>query len=119
MAGAVLVGGPAALLLGVGAGALLGAPLSRGRGADLDRVAADLAAARILGEPLELVGGLVDGLQVTLVLELLAGGRDVGMPALCELAPRQLDLALAERRLELQEEHRLLDVEDLRHEWLR
>ena len=38
-----------------------------------------------------------------------------GCQRFAELAPRQLDLALAERRLELQEEHRLLDVEDLRH----
>ena len=29
--------------------------------------------------------------------------------------PRELDVALVERRLELQQEERLLDVEDVRH----
>jgi len=63
------------LLGGVGAGALLGAALARGSGADLDGVAADAAAARLLGEPLELVRRLVDRLQVALVLVLAARRR--------------------------------------------
>ena len=88
-----LVGGRGALalLLGVRPRALLRAPLARGRGADLDRVARDLAAARPLGELLELVGGLVDRLQVALVLELPARRRDVGVPALGLAPPRELD----------------------------
>ena len=64
---------------------------------------------------LELVGRLVDRLQVALVLELLAGRRDVGVPHLRHAPARELDLALVERRLELQEEQRLLDVQHLRH----
>ena len=52
---------------------------------------------------------------MALVLELLAGRRDVGMPDLRLLAPGELDLALVERRLELQQQERLFDVEDLRH----
>src|SRR6185436_20175927 len=56
--------GPLALFLGVRAGALLGAPLARGGRSDLDRVLRDLAAARLLGDRGELVGRLVDGLEV-------------------------------------------------------
>ena len=48
----------------------------------------DAPAARAFGEALELVGGLVDGLQVALVLELPPGGRDVGVPALGHAPPR-------------------------------
>ena len=108
--------GALALLLGVGARALLGAALARGGRGDLDGVAGDLAAARLLGELLELVGGLVDRLQVALVLELLAGRRDVRVPALGQPAARELDVALVERRLDLQEEDGLLDVQHLRHD---
>jgi ADP-ribose pyrophosphatase YjhB (NUDIX family) len=50
------------------------------------------------------------------VLHLAPGRRDVGVPALRHPAPRELHGALVERRLELQEEDGLLDVEDLRHE---
>ena len=108
-----------ALLLLVGARALLGAALAGGGGADLDGVARDPPAAGLLGERLELVGGLVDRLQMALVLELLAGRRDVGMPALGHAPARELHVALVERRLELQEQDGLLDVEDLRHDRLR
>jgi hypothetical protein len=50
-----------------------------------------------------------------LVLELLPGRRDVGMPLLGEAAARELDVALVERRVDLQEEDGLLDVHHLRH----
>ena len=46
------------------------------------------------------------------MLELPPGGRDVGVPALGHPAARELHVALVERRLELQQEHVLLDVED-------
>ena len=88
-----------------------------GGGADLDRVARDPAAARALGDALELVGGLVDRLQVALVRDLLAGRGQVGVPDLGLAAARELHVALVERRLELQEEQRLLDIEDLRHDF--
>ena len=115
----VLVLRPPALLLLVGARALLRAPLARGLAGHLDGVARDLAAARLLGEPGELVGRLVDGLQVPLVLELLAGRGDVGVPLLGEAPARELDVALVERRLDLQQEDRLLDVDDRGHVVLR
>src|SRR3954464_13104227 len=86
----------------------------RGGRADLDRVARDLAAARALGQALELVGRLVDRLQMALVLELLAGRGEVGVPDLGQTPARQLDVALAERRLELEEKHPLFEVEDVR-----
>jgi hypothetical protein len=108
--------GSLALLLRVGAGAFLGAPLAGGRGGDLDRVPGDLAAARVLGDRGELVRGLVDRLQVALVLVLLAGRGDVRMPALRHPPAGELDVALVERRLQLQEEHGLFDVQHLRHD---
>ena len=111
--GGVLAG---ALLGLVGALALLGARLARRGGGDLDGVAADLAAARVLGQALELVGRLVDRLEVALVLVLAPGRRDVGVPALRHPAPRELHGALVERRLQLEEQDRLLDVQELRHE---
>ena len=101
-----------ALLGLVGAPAGLLALAARRGGARAHRVARDLAAARALGEALELVGGLVDRLQVALVLELAPGGRDVGVPALGHPPARELHVALVERRLELQQEQVLLDVED-------
>ena len=104
-----------ALLVLVGARAGLGARLARRGGADLDRRRRDPAAARALGQRLELVGRLVDRLEVALVRELLAGRGEVGVPDLGLPAACQLDVALVERRLELQEEQRLLDVQDLRH----
>ena len=72
----------------------------------------DAPAARALRDPLELVGGLVDRLEVALVFELPALRREVGMPALGHPAARELHVALGERRLELQEEKVLLDIED-------
>ena len=103
-------------LLGfVGAAAVLGARLARGGGADLHRVVGDRSAARALGEALELIGCLVDRLEVALVLELLARRRDVRVPDLRLAAARQLHVALAEGRLELQQKQRLLDVENTWH----
>jgi hypothetical protein len=69
-----------------------------------------------LGEPLELVGGLVDRLQVALMLVLATGRRDVRVPALGHPPTGELDLALVERRLELEEEQRLFEIEDPGHE---
>ena len=48
------------------------------------------------------------------MLELLAGRRDVGVPALGHPPPRELHVALVERRLELQQEQLLLDIQDRR-----
>ena len=104
-----------ALLLLVGAAARLLAGPARGGGGDLDRVAADAAAAGGLRQLLELVGGLVDRLQVALVLVLAARRRDVRMPALGHPAASELDVPLVERRLELQQEHRLFEIEDPWH----
>ena len=50
------------------------------------------------------------------MLVLTARWRDVRMPALCHPPARELDGALIERRLELQEEQRLLNVEDSSHD---
>jgi hypothetical protein len=54
---------------------------------------------RPLGEPLELVGSVIDRLQVTLVLALAPGGRNVRVPALGHAPPSELDVAYAKRRL--------------------
>ena len=106
---------------GVGAGALLGlvgraagllAGTAGGGGARPDGVARDASAARALRQALELVGGLVDRLEVALVLELAARGSDVRMPALGHAPASELHVALVEGRLELQQEHVLLDVEN-------
>src|SRR5204863_9793414 len=117
--GAIGVGGAPALFLLVGAAALFGAGRAGSGGTDLDGVAADAPAARALRQRLELVGGLVDRLQVALVLELLAGRRDVRVPDLRHAAARELDVPLVEGRLELQEEERLLDVQHAWHNHLR
>ena len=50
------------------------------------------------------------------MLVLLARRRDVRVPALGEPAAGELDVALVERRLDLQEEHGLFDVQHLRHD---
>ncbi len=42
--------------------------------------------------------------------------RDVGVPALGHLTPSQLNRALIEGRLQLQQEQRLFDVQDPRHD---
>jgi hypothetical protein len=47
---------------------------------------------------------------VALVLELAPGGSDVGVPALGHAPARELHVALVEGRLELEQEHVLLDV---------
>ena len=104
------------LLLLVGAPAGLGPRGPGGRRAGPHRVGRHPAAARLVGEALELVGGAVDRLQMALVLGLLAGRCDVGMPALGHPPAGELDLARVERRLELQEEQGLLDIEDRGHD---
>ena len=109
-------GGLLALLLLVCAAAGLLAGLAGGGSRDLDRVARDASAAGGLRELLELVGRLVDRLQVALVLVLASRRRDVGMPALGHPAARELHGALVERRLELQEKKCLFDVEDPWHD---
>jgi hypothetical protein len=53
---------------------------------------------------------------MALVLDLLAGRREVRVPHLRLPPARELDVALLERGLELQQEQRLFDVEDLRHD---
>jgi hypothetical protein len=53
---------------------------------------------------------------VALVLELAPGRRDVGMPDLREPPACKLDVTLAERRLDLKEQDRLLDVQHLCHD---
>jgi hypothetical protein len=98
---ALLLPGALALLGLVCAPALLGACLACRGGRHLDCVAADPAAARGLGELLELIGRLVDRLKVPLVLVLAPGRRDVRMPALCHSPAGELDGALIERRLKL------------------
>jgi hypothetical protein len=109
-------GGPLALLFGVSASAFLRASLARRCGAHLDRAGGDLAAARLLRELLQLVGRLVHRLQVALVLELPARRGDIGVPALGLAPARKLDRALVERRIDLQEEDGLLDVQHVRHD---
>ncbi len=108
-------------VFGLRASALLGfvvapsgllALASRRAGAGADGVSRDLAAAHALGEALELVGRLVDRLQMALVLELAPGRCDVGVPALGHATARELNIALVEWRLQLQQEHVLLDVKD-------
>jgi hypothetical protein len=53
---------------------------------------------------------------VALMLDLPAGRRNIGVPALGHPPSRELDIALVERRLELQQEHALFEIEDLGHE---
>ncbi len=96
----------------VGAPARLLALTARGGGADFDGVRRDFAAARALCQALELVGGLVDRLEVALVLELASLRGHVRVPALGHAPTRKLHVALCERRLQLQQEQMLLDVED-------
>ena len=50
------------------------------------------------------------------MLELAAWRRDVRVPDLREPAAGELDVALVERRIDLQEEHGLFDVQHLRHD---
>ena len=49
------------------------------------------------------------------MLEPAAGRGDVGMPAFGHATARELDVALVERRLDLEQQCGLFDVEDLRH----
>ncbi len=116
--GPLLRGGLGPLLLLVGAPPLIGTGLAGGGGGHLDRASRDAAAAHVLGELLELVGRLVDRLQMTLMLVLTTRRGDIGMPALCHPPARELDAALIKRRLELQQEHCLFDVEDPWHDSL-
>src|SRR3954451_6223877 len=52
---------------------------------------------------------------MALVLELLTGWSDVGVPLLGLAATGELDVALVERRLNLKEQHGLLDIQHLGH----
>src|SRR5271170_743296 len=104
--------GTGALLGFIGALAGLRARRPCGRSARTHGIARDLSAAGALGQALELIGSLVDGLQVALVLELAALWRHVGMPALGHPAARQLHITLLERRLQLEEQQVLLDVKN-------
>ena len=114
--GAIGIAGALPLFFFVGALPLLGPALAGRCGADLHRVARDLAAARLLGELLERIGRLVDRLQVALVLELPPRRGDVGMPELGQPPSRELDVALPERRFDLEEQDGLLDVQHLCHD---
>src|SRR5271163_722112 len=103
--------GAGALLGFIGALAGLRACRARRLSARANRVARDVPTPRALGQALELVGRLVDGLEVALVLELAPGGRHIRVPALGHPAPRELHIALVKWRLQLQEEQVLLDVQ--------
>ncbi len=109
----VLLGGT--LLRLVVAPPLLGAGASSRLPGDLHGVRRHLPAARLLGERLEVVGGLVDRLQVALVLVLLADRGEVGVPALGHRAARGLHIFLAERGREFEEQHELFDVHHRGH----
>jgi hypothetical protein len=105
--------GPLLFLVGPPSG--LGARGAGGGGRDLDGGPRDHPPARALGQPLELVGRLVDRLEVSLMLDRPAGRGDVGVPLLGHPPPGQLNLALVERRFKLEEQEGLLEVEDVRH----
>ncbi len=105
-----------ALLVLVGAAAGVLASAARGRRRRLHGVAADPSPARGLRQAFELVGGLVDGLQVALVLVAAPGRGDVRMPALGHPPPRKLDGALIERGLQFEEEQCGFYVQDARHD---
>jgi len=47
---------------------------------------------------------------VALVLVLASRRRDVGVPAFGHPPPRELDITHAERRLQLEQQHRLLEL---------
>ena len=109
-------GGCAGALLGlVRAATLLLTDPAGGRRGDFDGVSGDAPAARGLRQPLELVGRLVDRLQMALVLVLPSRRRDVGVPAFGHPTTRQLDAALVERRLQLQQQQSLFKIEDASH----
>ncbi len=74
----------------------------------------DAAAAEGLGQALELVGGLVDRLQMALVLVAAAGRGDVWMPALGHPPAGQLHRSLVERWLELEQEQSGFNIQDAR-----
>lgn len=52
---------------------------------------------------------------MALVLKLAAGRREIGMPDLGQAAASELHLALGKRRLELEQQDRLFDIEDGGH----
>jgi ATP-binding cassette ChvD family protein len=101
-----------ALLCFVRSPAGLLALLARGGGARADGVGRHAAAARPFGQPLQLVGRLVDRLQVALVLELAPLRGEVRVPALGHSPPGELHIALVKGRLQLEQEQVLLDIED-------
>src|ERR1700682_6410466 len=106
------------LLAFAGAPARLRALGARGGRARAHGIARHAPRPGTLGQALELVGRLVDRLQVALVLELPALRRDIRVPALGHSAARELHIALVERGLELQQEQMLLYVKDAcGHDW--
>ncbi len=113
---AILRGGSLALLGLVGSPACLLAGTARSRGRSPYGVAGDPAPARGFGELGQLVCRLVDRLEMALMLVLTSVRRDVRMPPLRHPAPRQLHRTLVEGCLELQQEHRLFDIEDPSHD---
>src|SRR5579875_2719074 len=97
---------PAALLGFVGAAAFFGAGPPCRLGRCPHRAPAHPSAPGGFGKVLEVVGRLVDRLQMELVLVPLALRRKVRMPPLGKPPPRQLDIPLVERRLELKQQER-------------
>jgi acetyl esterase len=114
--GAILGCGPGSLLGFVGPPPGLGPRPARRRGGHLDSIARDSAPARGLGERLELVRRFVDRLEMALVLVLASGRGDIRMPALCHPAARELNITRIERRFEFEEQERLLEIQDTRHD---
>ena len=117
--GALLLSGSLTLLglVGASAGVLPGLP-GRGR-RDLHSPPRHATVARGLGELRQLIRGLVYRLEVALVLGLATGRRDVRVPPLGHPTAREMDLTLIERSFELQQQHRLFDIEDPRHDPIR
>ncbi len=75
------------------------------------RVRGDASAARGLGQAFELVSRLVDRLEATLVLVALARGSEVRMPALGHPPAGELHHPLVERRSELEQQQRGVNIQ--------
>jgi dihydrodipicolinate synthase/N-acetylneuraminate lyase len=98
-----LLGGLSGALFGlVGAATRLFARLARCRRGGSNRSRGDATPARRLRQLLELVGRLIDRLKMAFVFVAAAWGRHVRVPALGHVAPRELNLALVERSLQLE-----------------
>jgi hypothetical protein len=116
--GAILSGRAGALLFLVGPPAGLFAGLARGGRGRPDGVGSNATATDGLCQLLELVGSLIDRLKVSLVLVLTARRGDIRVPALGHPAAGKLHATLIKRRIQLEEEHRLFDIEDPWHDSL-